>query len=81
MTTAKILGIGCPRCDALEARVRSIAQKHNLDVEVIKVTDIDEMIRYGIMMTPGLVVEEEVKSSGIIPKEDELLEWLGERRS
>ena len=81
MITVKILSIGCPKCDALEARVRSIAQKHNLDVEVIKVTDIDEMIRYGIIMTPGLVVEEEVKSSGINPKEDELLEWLGEKRS
>ncbi|MFB0517300.1 MAG: thioredoxin family protein [Candidatus Neomarinimicrobiota bacterium] len=81
MITAKILGIGCPKCDALEARVRSVVQKHNLDVEVIKVTDIEEMIRSGIMMTPGLVVDDEVKSAGIIPKEEEILKWLGERKS
>ena len=81
MITVKILGIGCPKCDALEARVRSIAQKHNLDVEVIKVTDIEEMVRSGIMMTPGLVVDDEVKSAGIIPKEEEVLKWLGERKS
>ena len=81
MITVKILGIGCPRCDALEARVRSVVQKHNLDVEVIKVTDIEEMIRSGILMTPGLVVDNEVKSTGIIPKEEEVLKWLGERKS
>jgi len=80
MITVKILGVGCPKCDALEARVRSIAQKHNLDVDIIKVTDIDEMIRYGIMMTPGLVVDDEVKSAGIIPKEEEVLKWLRERK-
>jgi len=81
MITVKILGIGCPRCDALEARVRSVVQKHNLDVEVIKVTDIEEMVRSGIMMTPGLVVDDEVKSAGIIPKEEEVLKWLRERKS
>jgi len=80
MITVKILGIGCPKCDALEARVRSVVQKHNLDVEVIKVTDIEEMIRSGIMMTPGLMVDDEVKSAGIIPKEEEVLKWLGERK-
>ncbi len=80
MITVKILGIGCPKCDALEARVRSVVQKHNLDVEVIKVTDIEEMVRSGIMMTPGLVVDDEVKSAGIIPKEEEVLKWLGERK-
>lgn len=81
MITVKILGIGCPRCNALEARVRSVAQKYNLDVEVIKVTDIEEMIRSGIMMTPGLMVDDEVKSAGIIPKEEEVLKWLEERKS
>lgn len=81
MITVKILGVGCPKCDALEARVRSVVQKHNLDVEVIKVTDIEEMVRSGIMMTPGLVVDDEVKSAGIIPKEEEVLKWLGEGKS
>ncbi|MFC1481661.1 thioredoxin family protein [Candidatus Neomarinimicrobiota bacterium] len=76
MVTAKILGTGCPKCNALEAQVRDVASRHDLDVEVIKVSNIDEIIGYNIMVTPALVVQEEVKSVGVIPKEEEILAWL-----
>ena len=76
MVTVKILGVGCPKCHALEARVRKVASQNDLGVEIVKVTDIDEMLRYNIMMTPALVIQEEVKSIGITPKEGEILEWL-----
>jgi small redox-active disulfide protein 2 len=76
MVAVKILGVGCPKCHALETRVRKVANQHDLDLEIIKVADIGEMLRYNIMMTPALVIQEEVKSIGIMPKEGEILEWL-----
>ena len=53
-------------------------QLNKIDAAVEKVTDIQEMVRYGIMMTPGLIINEKVKSFGIIPKDDQLLNWLKE---
>lgn len=74
--TVKILGAGCKKCKTLEEKVKEIIQLNNIDAAVEKVSDIQEMIKYGIMMTPGLVVNEQVKSSGVIPKDDQLLKWL-----
>ncbi|MGE5430116.1 MAG: thioredoxin family protein [Syntrophomonadaceae bacterium] len=72
----KVLGTGCARCKNLEASVKEIIVKNNIDAEVIKVTDIPEIMKYGILMTPGLVVNEKVVSSGIIPKDEQILQWL-----
>ena len=76
MITIKILGSGCKKCERLETRVRELITENKLNAEVEKVTDINKMIDYGIMMTPGLVVNEEVKSVGIIPKDDQILNWI-----
>jgi hypothetical protein len=56
--------------------VRQLVTKHQLLVEVEKVTDLQEIIKYGIMMTPGLVVDGVVKSVGSIPKDEQLLLWM-----
>ncbi len=72
----QVLGAGCTKCRTLEERIRQIIAKHQLDVELEKVTDLQEIMRYGIMMTPGLVIDGVVKSSGSIPKDDQLLVWL-----
>lgn len=78
MVTVKVLGTGCKKCLTLEAKVKEIISKNNIDAVVEKITDIQEMMNYGIMMTPGLVVNEQVKSFGIIPKDDQILNWLKE---
>jgi len=78
MISVKILGTGCKKCQTLEAKVRDLVAVNNIDATVEKVTDINEMMNYGIMMTPGLVINEKVKSIGIIPKDDQLLNWLNE---
>jgi small redox-active disulfide protein 2 len=78
MISVKILGPGCSKCRTLEAKVRDIVTKNNIPAEVKKVEDINEMMSYGIMMTPALVVNEKVKSFGIIPKDDQILKWLKE---
>jgi small redox-active disulfide protein 2 len=60
----KILGTGCPNCLKLEASARIAAKELGLDAEIIKVTDIAAISAYGILRTPGLVVDEKVVSYG-----------------
>ena len=76
MISVKVLGTGCKKCQTLEAKVRDLVVVNNIDATVEKVTDINEMMNYGIMVTPGLVINEKVVSTGIIPKDDQLLLWL-----
>jgi small redox-active disulfide protein 2 len=78
MISVKVLGPGCSKCRTLEAKVRNIVTTNNIQAEIKKVEDINEMMSYGIMMTPALVVNEKVKSYGIIPKDDQILTWLKE---
>ena len=78
MISVKVLGTGCKKCQTLEAKVRDLVATNQIDATVEKVTDIQEMVRYGIMMTPGLIINEKVKSFGIIPKDDKLINWLKE---
>ena len=72
----QILGAGCAKCKTLEQRVSQLVEKHQLHVEVEKVTDLQEMMKYGIMITPGLVIDGVLKSAGNIPKDDQLIEWM-----
>lgn len=60
----KILGTGCPNCLKLEASARIAAKELGLDAEIVKVTDISDISAYGILRTPGLVVDEKVVSYG-----------------
>lgn len=71
-----ILGPGCTKCRTLEGRIRNLVTKHHLAVEVNKVTDLQEIMTYKIMMTPGLVIDGELKSVGRIPRDEQLLEWM-----
>lgn len=78
MVSVKILGTGCKKCQTLEAKVRELATSNNIDAEVEKVTDLQKIVGYGIMMTPGLVINEKIKSYGIIPKDEQIINWLKE---
>ncbi len=71
-----ILGTGCTKCRNLEERIRLLIAKHQLPIEIDNVTDLQEIMNYRIMVTPGLVIDGEVKSVGIIPKDEQLLAWL-----
>ena len=74
----KILGSGCTNCKNLERKVRDLVAQHGIDAEITKVSEIQDIVAYGIMRTPGLVINEVVKSVGIIPKDDQILGWLRE---
>lgn len=76
----KILGSGCSKCKALEHKVRQLDEAHHLHLEIEKVTDLKEIMQYGILMTPGLVVDGVIKSYGNIPKDEQLLHWFKEER-
>jgi small redox-active disulfide protein 2 len=72
----KVLGTGCPKCNTLEAKVKEVAEKNNLEFVFEKVTDFKKIMEYKVMMTPALVVDGSVKCYGRIPKDEELLKWL-----
>jgi small redox-active disulfide protein 2 len=70
------LGTGCAKCNKLEELVRETVGELGVDAEIIKITDLNEILEYDIMMTPGLVVDGEIVCSGRLPKKDEILRWL-----
>ncbi|NUN68555.1 MAG: thioredoxin family protein [Bacteroidetes bacterium] len=78
MTAVKILGSGCAKCKTLHARVQELITQNNIMATVIKVEDLVEIMKYGILSTPGLVVNEQVKSAGSVPKDEQILAWLKE---
>lgn len=76
MLSVKILGSGCANCKKLEALARKAIAGLGVEAEVIKVTDYDEIMKYPILSTPGLVVNEKLVSAGRIPGEAEITTWL-----
>lgn len=71
-----VLGSGCKNCLRLENLCREIAEEHNWTANIEKITDINEYGNYGVMMTPGLVVNGKVLSQGKIPVKSTLEYWL-----
>lgn len=68
----KVLGTGCAKCKQLEKTVRLAVDELGIDAEVEKVTELTDIMSYGIMATPGLVIDGEVRLSGRLPKLEEL---------
>ena len=79
MKNVKVLGPGCKRCDAAVQMVKDAASKAGVEVTVEKVTDYAEIAGYGIMRTPGLVVDEQVLVSGRVPKAAEIAQLLSSK--
>ena len=72
MKKIQILGGGCPKCKALYANAETAAKSLGLECSIEKVTDMKEIMKTGIMSTPGLVVDGVVKSSGRVPSPEEI---------
>lgn len=76
MKKIQILGTGCPKCKKLLETTLKVVKDGNIDAEVTKVEDINEIMKFNIMTTPALVIDGVVKMSGRIPKPDELKTML-----
>jgi small redox-active disulfide protein 2 len=78
MLNIKILGSGCPNCKRLEATTRKVVDVLGIEAEIEKVTDYAEIMKYPILATPGLVINEKLVSAGRIPTEEQIETWLKE---
>ena len=76
MTKIEILGSGCSNCVRLEKHAREAVALAGIDAEVVKVTDYAEIMRYGILSTPGLVIDGRVVSYGRVPAPSDIVGWL-----
>lgn len=76
MLTIKVLGSGCANCKKLEAVTKKVIDDLGLDAQIEHVTEYADIMKYPILSTPGLVVNEKVVSSGRIPSEGEIAGWL-----
>jgi small redox-active disulfide protein 2 len=72
----EVLGTGCPNCQRLEANARAAVGMAGVEAEIVKVTDYRQIMAYGIMSTPGLVIDGKVVSAGRIPSPGDIAEWL-----
>ncbi len=72
----QVLGSGCPKCKALTERVEEAVAALELDCEVEKITEINEIVKFGVMVTPGLVIDGEVKTVGKLLSVEEIKDML-----
>lgn len=76
MKTVKILGPGCANCRKLEAVAREAAVAAGIDAAFVKITEMKDIMAYDLLSTPGLVIDEKLVSSGRIPTQAEVKQWL-----
>ncbi|MCD6416265.1 MAG: TM0996/MTH895 family glutaredoxin-like protein [Planctomycetes bacterium] len=76
MKKIQILGTGCPKCRKLAQNTEAAAKALGLDYELEKITAVSEIIKFGVMMTPALAVDGELKVAGRVPGVDEIESFL-----
>jgi len=74
----EILGTGCPKCKKLTELTEEAVSELGVPAEIIKVTDINKIIDYGVMVTPALVIDGEVKVAGKMPEKEGIKRWVEE---
>lgn len=72
----KVLGTGCKKCKELESNVIEAVKKTGIEAKVTKVEDIQQIMNYGVMSTPALVIDEIVKSTGKVLKPDDIVKYF-----
>ena len=76
MKKLQVLGTGCPKCKKLAENAEAAAKALGLEYELVKVTDINEIMKFGVMMTPALAIDGQVKVVGKVPDADAIKKWL-----
>ncbi len=72
----KILGTGCPKCQSMTAVVKDVIEENNIDATIEKVEDIEEIMKYNVMTTPAMVIDDVITIKGRVPTKNEVLELL-----
>jgi small redox-active disulfide protein 2 len=72
----EVLGAECSKCKETEKTVRAVVKELGADAEIVKITDVNEMINRGVMTIPAVFVDGELKSLGIVPTKEEIKEWI-----
>jgi small redox-active disulfide protein 2 len=72
----EILGTGCPKCKILFDNTQKAVEEKKIEAEIIKVEEMDKIIEFGIMSTPAIVIDNEIKSAGKVNSIEEIKEWL-----
>jgi len=78
MKDIKVLGSGCANCKATAKLIEEVAQEAQLEIHIDKVEDIAEIMKYGVMSTPGVVIDGTVVHAGGVPDRDSVRDWLRE---
>jgi len=76
MKQIKVLGSGCRNCEVTARAISQAAEEAGVEIELQKVTDIAEIMGYGVMSTPGVVVDGQVVHSGSVPGPDQVRDWV-----
>jgi len=76
MLQIKVVGSGCPNCQKLASLCSEVVEGNRLDAEILKITDLDQFADLGIMIIPGLIVNDKVLAQGKIPTKSTLEHWL-----
>nr|MBS0038480.1 TM0996/MTH895 family glutaredoxin-like protein [Saprospiraceae bacterium] len=76
MTQIKVLGPGCPKCKSTYSNAQEAVKQSGVEAEVIKVDDIQEMLKYNVLTTPVLMIDEEIKIKGRVAQVREIIELL-----
>ncbi len=74
----KILGTGCAKCKKLYEATEEVLAAEGIEAELVKIEQLDEIMKHGVMMTPGLVIDGELKSVGKVPRPKKLVAWIRE---
>ena len=74
----EVLGMGCPKCKKTAANAEKAIKELGVDVEIVKIEKIDEIMKYGVMMTPALAIDGDVKIAGKIPNPKQIAQWIQE---
>ncbi|OGP49925.1 MAG: glutaredoxin [Deltaproteobacteria bacterium RBG_13_43_22] len=77
----KVLGPGCPRCQQTEKIVKEAVAEAGVEAKVEKITDIMEIMTFGVISTPAVVMDGQVKSAGKIPKKEEVRNWIKKEKA
>ena len=72
----KVLGAGCSKCKLLVKLLEEIKQQNQLDFDLEYITQLEDIMSYGIMMTPGLIINDELKTVGKVPSDSQILDWI-----